>query len=189
MAHSSWQNTVTSILVTHLIKKERCCWNLRGYKFKITSVLYFPHDRGIGVVGEQPLILPGNSFEYSSACPLSTPNGRMVRFTFVVAISWDNQKHEIFQYFRYYAIKFKYSTIVLIHMYYNCAILVFRFPWPKLDFLDSGFLQSWSFRQSFIKYLTDILDVTLNVNVVMCVFILLVSLWSFMVAISERSRV
>ncbi|XP_017407377.1 polymerase delta-interacting protein 2-like isoform X1 [Vigna umbellata] len=32
---------------------------------------------GIGVVGEQPLILPGNSFEYSSACPLSTPNGRM----------------------------------------------------------------------------------------------------------------
>ncbi|KAG2408164.1 uncharacterized protein HKW66_Vig0029860 [Vigna angularis] len=54
---------------------------------------------GIGVVGEQPLILPGNSFEYSSACPLSTPNGRMVRFTFV-AISWDNQKHKIFQYFR-----------------------------------------------------------------------------------------
>lgn len=32
---------------------------------------------GIGVVGEQPLILPGNSFEYSSACPLNTPNGRM----------------------------------------------------------------------------------------------------------------
>ncbi|KAK7347029.1 hypothetical protein VNO80_21554 [Phaseolus coccineus] len=32
---------------------------------------------GIGVVGEQPLILPGNSFEYSSACPLSTTNGRM----------------------------------------------------------------------------------------------------------------
>ncbi|RDX79603.1 apaG [Mucuna pruriens] len=32
---------------------------------------------GIGVVGEQPVILPGNSFEYSSACPLNTPNGRM----------------------------------------------------------------------------------------------------------------
>ncbi|KAK7330499.1 hypothetical protein VNO77_24694 [Canavalia gladiata] len=32
---------------------------------------------GIGVVGEQPVILPRNSFEYSSACPLSTPNGRM----------------------------------------------------------------------------------------------------------------
>ncbi|OIW17735.1 hypothetical protein TanjilG_29085 [Lupinus angustifolius] len=33
--------------------------------------------RGIGVVGEQPTILPGTSFEYSSACPLSTPSGRM----------------------------------------------------------------------------------------------------------------
>lgn len=32
---------------------------------------------GIGVIGEQPVILPGTRFEYSSACPLCTPNGRM----------------------------------------------------------------------------------------------------------------
>ncbi|KAF7806072.1 Protein apaG [Senna tora] len=32
---------------------------------------------GIGVVGEQPVMLPKTSFEYSSACPISTPNGRM----------------------------------------------------------------------------------------------------------------
>ncbi|KAM2106249.1 hypothetical protein ACFX1X_015636 [Malus domestica] len=32
---------------------------------------------GIGVIGEQPVILPQTSFEYSSACPLSTPSGRM----------------------------------------------------------------------------------------------------------------
>ncbi|VVA30492.1 PREDICTED: Co2+/Mg2+ efflux ApaG [Prunus dulcis] len=32
---------------------------------------------GIGVIGEQPVILPQASFEYSSACPLSTPTGRM----------------------------------------------------------------------------------------------------------------
>ncbi|KAI8529046.1 hypothetical protein RHMOL_Rhmol12G0195300 [Rhododendron molle] len=32
---------------------------------------------GIGVIGEQPVILPNNGFEYSSACPLSTPSGRM----------------------------------------------------------------------------------------------------------------
>ncbi|KAG8378863.1 hypothetical protein BUALT_Bualt07G0028900 [Buddleja alternifolia] len=32
---------------------------------------------GIGVIGEQPVILPNTGFEYSSACPLSTPNGRM----------------------------------------------------------------------------------------------------------------
>ncbi|KAK9277984.1 hypothetical protein L1049_027541 [Liquidambar formosana] len=32
---------------------------------------------GIGVIGEQPVIHPKTGFEYSSACPLSTPNGRM----------------------------------------------------------------------------------------------------------------
>uniref|UniRef100_A0A5B7BGX1 Uncharacterized protein n=1 Tax=Davidia involucrata TaxID=16924 RepID=A0A5B7BGX1_DAVIN len=32
---------------------------------------------GIGVIGEQPVLLPNTGFEYSSACPLSTPSGRM----------------------------------------------------------------------------------------------------------------
>ncbi|XP_057440009.1 uncharacterized protein LOC130731812 [Lotus japonicus] len=32
---------------------------------------------GIGVVGLQPAIFPKSSFEYSSACPLSTQNGRL----------------------------------------------------------------------------------------------------------------
>ncbi|XP_057951499.1 uncharacterized protein LOC131146149 [Malania oleifera] len=32
---------------------------------------------GIGVIGEQPVILPKTGFEYSSACPLSTASGRM----------------------------------------------------------------------------------------------------------------
>ncbi|KNA25754.1 hypothetical protein SOVF_004160 [Spinacia oleracea] len=32
---------------------------------------------GIGVIGEQPVILPNTGFEYSSACPLSTSSGRM----------------------------------------------------------------------------------------------------------------
>ncbi|EOY20745.1 hypothetical protein QUC31_007014 [Theobroma cacao] len=32
---------------------------------------------GMGVIGEQPVILPRTGFEYSSACPLSTPSGRM----------------------------------------------------------------------------------------------------------------
>ena len=34
--------------------------------------------RGPGVVGEQPLLRPGDSFEYTSGCPLSTPSGVMV---------------------------------------------------------------------------------------------------------------
>jgi len=34
--------------------------------------------RGPGVVGEQPTLKPGESFEYTSSCPLSTPSGMMV---------------------------------------------------------------------------------------------------------------
>lgn len=33
--------------------------------------------RGPGVVGEQPRLAPGQSFEYTSACPLATPVGSM----------------------------------------------------------------------------------------------------------------
>ncbi len=33
--------------------------------------------KGAGVVGEQPRLAPGESFEYTSACPLSTPVGTM----------------------------------------------------------------------------------------------------------------
>jgi ApaG protein len=32
---------------------------------------------GEGVVGEQPVIEPGGSFDYVSGCPLSTPTGNM----------------------------------------------------------------------------------------------------------------
>ena len=34
--------------------------------------------RGPGVVGQTPLIAPGQSFSYTSGCPLSTPSGIMV---------------------------------------------------------------------------------------------------------------
>lgn len=33
--------------------------------------------RGPGVVGEQPRLEPGESFQYTSACPLATPFGTM----------------------------------------------------------------------------------------------------------------
>jgi ApaG protein len=32
---------------------------------------------GPGVVGEQPVLGPGDSYEYSSGCPLETPSGLM----------------------------------------------------------------------------------------------------------------
>ena len=34
--------------------------------------------QGPGVVGEQPVIQPGESFRYTSGCPLTTPSGIMV---------------------------------------------------------------------------------------------------------------
>ena len=34
--------------------------------------------RGEGVVGDQPLIAPGDSYDYVSGCPLRTPSGAMV---------------------------------------------------------------------------------------------------------------
>jgi len=33
--------------------------------------------RGPGVIGQQPVLAPGESFKYSSWCPLETPTGRM----------------------------------------------------------------------------------------------------------------
>jgi ApaG protein len=33
--------------------------------------------RGPGVVGKQPVLGPGESFSYTSGCPLTTPNGTM----------------------------------------------------------------------------------------------------------------
>lgn len=35
------------------------------------------HVRGAGVVGAQPVLRPGQSFEYTSACTLPTPRGTM----------------------------------------------------------------------------------------------------------------
>lgn len=33
--------------------------------------------RGLGVIGKQPTLAPGESFEYTSGCPLTTPFGSM----------------------------------------------------------------------------------------------------------------
>ena len=33
---------------------------------------------GPGVVGEHPVLTPGDSFQYTSGCPLNTPSGTMV---------------------------------------------------------------------------------------------------------------
>ncbi len=46
--------------------------------WKITDKLgRIQEHRGPGVVGEQPVLKPGESFEYTSGCPLETPSGIM----------------------------------------------------------------------------------------------------------------
>jgi ApaG protein len=52
---------------------------LRNRHWRITDALGRLHEvRGPGVVGEEPLLQPGQSFEYTSSCPLTTPWGSMV---------------------------------------------------------------------------------------------------------------
>ncbi|HZY17225.1 MAG TPA: Co2+/Mg2+ efflux protein ApaG [Ramlibacter sp.] len=41
--------------------------------------------KGLGVVGHQPLLQPGQSFQYSSGCRLRTPGGSMEGSYFCVA--------------------------------------------------------------------------------------------------------
>ena len=41
--------------------------------------------KGLGVIGQQPLLKPGEAFEYSSGCRLRTPSGTMQGSYFCVA--------------------------------------------------------------------------------------------------------
>jgi ApaG protein len=52
---------------------------LRNRHWRITDSLgRLQEVRGPGVVGEEPVLAPGESFEYTSACPLTTSSGFMV---------------------------------------------------------------------------------------------------------------
>ncbi|MBB3656138.1 ApaG protein [Rhizobium sp. BK650] len=46
-------------------------WNITDQNGQIDEV------SGPGVVGEQPRLQPGDTYEYSSGCPLDTPSGLM----------------------------------------------------------------------------------------------------------------
>ena len=52
---------------------------LRTRHWRITDAAGHTQEvHGPGVVGEQPLLGPGEHFEYTSGCPLTTPSGIMV---------------------------------------------------------------------------------------------------------------
>ncbi len=52
---------------------------LRTRYWRITDAKGLTEEvRGDGVVGEQPVIKPGEGYEYTSGAPLATPSGMMV---------------------------------------------------------------------------------------------------------------
>jgi ApaG protein len=53
------------------VQLRRRCWRITNARGEQQEV------RGPGVVGEQPRLEPGDSFEYTSGVPLTTPSGIM----------------------------------------------------------------------------------------------------------------
>jgi len=52
---------------------------LRGRRWRITDAYgHVQEVVGEGVVGEQPILAPGEAFEYTSGAPLSAPSGVML---------------------------------------------------------------------------------------------------------------
>lgn len=71
-SHFVWAYTIT------IENHSRDTVTLRTRYWKITDAFgRIQEVRGEGVVGEQPTLRPGESFEYTSGCPLQTPSGVM----------------------------------------------------------------------------------------------------------------
>lgn len=51
--------------------------------------------RGAGVVGKQPVLEPGESFSYTSGCPLTTPDGLMAGTYTITTIDGESFEAEI----------------------------------------------------------------------------------------------
>lgn len=65
---------------------------LRSRHWRITDANGRTEEvRGAGVVGKQPVLKPGESFAYTSGCPLTTPSGIMVG-----TYQMQNEKGELF---------------------------------------------------------------------------------------------
>ena len=68
--------TNTGSVPTQLISRH---WVITDGNGRVSEV------KGLGVVGQQPLLGPGQSFEYNSGCQLDTPAGSMRGNYFCVA--------------------------------------------------------------------------------------------------------
>ncbi|MCW5697085.1 MAG: Co2+/Mg2+ efflux protein ApaG [Bauldia sp.] len=68
-----WAYTVEIVnLGLEVVQLRARAWHITDANGNIQEVT------GPGVVGKQPVLKPGESFEYTSGCPLSTPSGIMV---------------------------------------------------------------------------------------------------------------
>jgi ApaG protein len=73
-AHQLWRFLYTVTIYnesTHPVKLISRHWIITDAADHVEEV------KGLGVVGQQPAIGPGESFEYTSNCPLRTPFGTM----------------------------------------------------------------------------------------------------------------
>ncbi|MCS5670380.1 MAG: Co2+/Mg2+ efflux protein ApaG [Acidobacteriota bacterium] len=64
-------------------------WIITNAENKVEEV------QGPGVIGKQPVLAPGESFEYTSGCPLTTPFGMMKGTYQMVTADGDNFEVEI----------------------------------------------------------------------------------------------
>jgi ApaG protein len=67
-----WSYTIEIVnLGTETVQLRSRYWHIRDEQGRVQEV------RGDGVVGKQPKLPPGESFSYTSGCPLPTPQGIM----------------------------------------------------------------------------------------------------------------
>jgi len=67
--------------------------NVAGFPIQLIARHWLIHDesghaqevKGLGVIGQQPLLAPGESFRYTSGCRLHAPSGTMHGSYFVVS--------------------------------------------------------------------------------------------------------
>src|ERR1017187_7492263 len=64
-------------------------WMITNARGELTEV------KGPGVVGEQPVLKPGESFEYTSGVPLDTPSGFMAGSYGIVTVAGEHFDIEI----------------------------------------------------------------------------------------------
>lgn len=72
------ENTWFFAYTVTIVNEGAATVQLKSRHWVITDATgHVEHVRGPGVVGQQPVLAPGQKFEYTSACPLGTSLGSM----------------------------------------------------------------------------------------------------------------